>query len=273
MKNCIILATALSMNFFISGSDHKVQGNNSTIAININAQSTAPKQNIDLGTYKQLENGFDYEGYLEEHQWEKRSQNLTSEEQDLWLKFFTTNAIKSNKQITRGTLAPLMIQGLDYIEYIKQFKMSAHTNKEQRALKRMLTQFEIIPTKPSCSSLLKESALPTICSLDPVCPQARITNWHPGSYGNAEPYHIIKSMPKLPIWVRIGFDGDVTQTFVNEFFSTLRSTDNLFNNINPKTHGKFRKEFVITIGPNYTPQEIQILIEKANNTMHDKLNK
>lgn len=114
MKTYTVLIAILGMHFITNGSHHKITGNTTTL--NITVASPETKQEICPTVYHQPENGFDYEGYLEGHQWNTRSQNLSSEQQEKWLNFLTKNINTTGNEVTREMLAPIIIQGLDYVE-------------------------------------------------------------------------------------------------------------------------------------------------------------
>ena len=103
------------------------------------------------------------------------------------------------------------------------------------------------------------------------CPRAYITNFNPASHGNVGVAQELNQRNPLPIFIRIGFDREVTQTFIDDFFAALKATNSLFKQINPVRHGLFRKEFVIRINPHYIAKEIEVFVEQANIAMYKKM--
>ncbi len=100
-------------------------------------------------------------------------------------------------------------------------------------------------------------------------PQAYITSWMPGTHGNAIGSLGRNESHPLPTWVRIKFDKKVSESFVTEFFKAFGITSKLFKprdmcSIRHLRHGKFKDEFVITIGPYYTKKKIEVFVEKTN---------
>ena len=87
-------------------------------------------------------------------------------------------------------------------------------------------------------------------------PHAFITSWAPEVKSSARLARIVQKQP-LAIWVRISFDQEVTDDFVNNFFQ-------VFNKSKPTRHGKFKKEFVLTVPFSMTREAFQTLLDQTN---------
>lgn len=101
-------------------------------------------------------------------------------------------------------------------------------------------------------------------------PRAYITSWFRGSHGTTKECRELDRRKPLPTWVRIAFSQEVSQLFVDEFFMLLKATHKIFKDINPRRHGKFTSEFVITVPPNYTQQEVEVFLEQVHIAMQKR---
>lgn len=100
-------------------------------------------------------------------------------------------------------------------------------------------------------------------------PRAIIKRWHPGTYGNTR--HAMERNIKdpLPIYVHIGFDQPVSQTFIDDFINNLRSIHVIFRHV--AQHRQFKGQYIIIINPNYTQNEVLSLLNLANLAMAKKI--
>lgn len=101
-------------------------------------------------------------------------------------------------------------------------------------------------------------------------PRAFISSWIRPSHGTTKQCRELDISRPLSTCLRIGFDRQVSQIYVDEFFETLRKTNKLFSGIQPVRHRKFRNEFCLRVGPHYTQGEIESYIEQVNIYMYQK---
>lgn len=87
-------------------------------------------------------------------------------------------------------------------------------------------------------------------------PKAHIISWVPASYGNYPGIGYQK--PPLPIYVRIGFDQEVTDSYVNDFFRLL-------NNSRPVRHGL--GGHVVTVPRSTNREEFQLLLDRISSNL------
>lgn len=123
------------------------------------------------------------------------------------------------------------------------------------------------------SHTLPGDSVTHIYSLSLEFPKAMINYWYPIKRlvsGNNKYFRELDERKPVGTYLRIGFSKEVTQSFVEDFFETLKSTHDLFCNIHPNRHARLRDVFSIKIGPHYSQDEIGTFIEKVNIAMYKK---
>lgn len=121
-----------------------------------------------------------------------------------------------------------------------------------------------------CEYTVPANAIVAIHIMSTDFPRAHISNWAPGVYSSANLAHHFAHKPRLPIWVRIAFNKPVQQTFVDDFFHTLKETSTSLRNLTYCRHGKFKEEFCITVDGYITHEELSELINRANTMLYAK---
>lgn len=92
-------------------------------------------------------------------------------------------------------------------------------------------------------------------------PHASIIAWTPGSYGNYRGAYEENQRKPLPIWIRIKFDQNATQVFLDKFFNFV--SENLkIPRTTPMTHAQ--GGFVITVPATTKREYFQEIIDNAN---------
>jgi hypothetical protein len=144
-----------------------------------------------------------------------------------------------------------------------QVHLQASDNHGAKIVNEISAEVEFSHTVPSESTAY-------IHIVNNKIPRARITSWLRGSYGTTKECRALDISKPLPTWVRIAFNQAVSQLVIDDFFSILRATHSIFKDINPKKHGKFNDEFVITVPPHYAQCEIEVFFDQVHIAMQKK---
>jgi flagellar biosynthesis GTPase FlhF len=92
-------------------------------------------------------------------------------------------------------------------------------------------------------------------------PHAYIVAWQQGSYGNIP--NAARGRPPLPIWVRISFDKEINDVFIDQYSKFINKR---LNNVYiPWRRSNDPIVYNFTVDPKTTRNEVELMLEKANN--------